>query len=68
MPKIGTVTLNGATAVIEATTTVTAAGHSFLTVQAPGATLVGVGCVSARTPARPTASRSSPVTPRPWPG
>jgi hypothetical protein len=50
MPKIGTVTLNGATAVIEATTTVTAAGHSFLTVQAPGATLVGVGCVSARTP------------------
>ncbi|MFD3492424.1 hypothetical protein ACFWWB_17945 [Streptomyces sp. NPDC058690] len=40
MPRIGTVTLNHATVVIEATTTVTAAGRSFLTVQAPGARLI----------------------------
>ncbi|MFD7755523.1 hypothetical protein [Streptomyces sp. NPDC059757] len=60
MPRIGTVTLNHATVVIEATTTVTAAGRSFLTVQAPGATLVGVGRVSAGIPVEGVACDTSP--------
>ena len=66
--KMGTLTLNGATAVQVATTAVTATSRIFLTVQAPGGTPAGVAYVSGRTAGSPSASRESPVTPRPWRG
>jgi hypothetical protein len=47
--KMGTVVLNGATAVTVATTAVTAASRIFLTVQAPGGTPTGVAYVAGRT-------------------
>ena len=47
--KMGTLTLNGTTAVTVATTAVTATSRIFLTVQAPGGTPAGVAYVSART-------------------
>ncbi|MEU6348934.1 glycosyl hydrolase family 28-related protein [Streptomyces sp. NPDC047072] len=50
--KMGTLTLNGATAVEVATTAVTATSRVFLTVQAPGGTPAGVAYVSGRTAGR----------------
>lgn len=47
--KMGTLTLNGATAVTVATTAATATSRIFLTVQAPGGTPAGVAYVSGRT-------------------
>ena len=47
--KMGTLTLNGATAVTVATTAVTASSRIFLTVQAPGGTPAGVAYVAGRT-------------------
>ncbi|CAM5468406.1 glycosyl hydrolase family 28-related protein [Streptomyces canus] len=47
--KMGTLTLNGATAVEVATTAVTATSRVFLTVQAPGGAPAGVAYVSGRT-------------------
>ncbi|GAA5200200.1 hypothetical protein GCM10023322_77540 [Rugosimonospora acidiphila] len=47
--KMGTLTLNGTTAVTVATTAVTASSRIFLTVQTPGGTPAGVAYVSART-------------------
>ncbi|WP_369030569.1 glycosyl hydrolase family 28-related protein [Streptomyces adonidis] len=47
--KMGTLILNGATAVTVATTAVTATSRIFLTVQAPGGNPAGIAYVSART-------------------
>jgi hypothetical protein len=47
--KMGTLTLNGTTAVTVATTAVTANSRIFLTVQAPGGTPGGIAYVSGRT-------------------
>ncbi|XUL88590.1 glycosyl hydrolase family 28-related protein [Streptomyces galilaeus] len=47
--KMGTLTLNGATAVTVATTAVTTTSRVFLTVQTPGGTPAGIAYVSART-------------------
>jgi pectate lyase-like protein len=47
--KMGTLTLDGATAVTVATTAVTANSRIFLTVQAPGGTAAGIAYVTART-------------------
>jgi hypothetical protein len=47
--KMGTLTLNGATAVTVPTTAVTASSRIFLTIQAPGGTPAGVAYVSGRT-------------------
>jgi hypothetical protein len=47
--KMGTLTLNGATAVPVPTTAVTATSRIFLTIQAPGGTPAGIAYVSART-------------------
>ncbi|MFC8514236.1 glycosyl hydrolase family 28-related protein [Streptomyces sp. NPDC057257] len=47
--KMGTLTLNGASAVLVATTAVTATSRIFLTVQAPGGTPAGVAYVAGRT-------------------
>ncbi|MFI1466207.1 hypothetical protein [Streptomyces wuyuanensis] len=65
MSKTGNVALNGATAVTDAATAVTAAGRGLPTVRASGAAPVGVGCASARTPGTPfegVARDSSPGT------
>lgn len=49
--RMGTLTLNGATPVVVANTSVTADTRIFLTAQAPGGTPSGIYYVSARTPA-----------------
>ncbi|MFI9803821.1 glycosyl hydrolase family 28-related protein [Streptomyces sp. NPDC052301] len=48
--KMGTLTLNGATAVKVTTTAVTASSRIFLTIQSPGGTPSGVAYVASRTP------------------
>ncbi|CAM5698046.1 glycosyl hydrolase family 28-related protein [Streptomyces aurantiogriseus] len=48
--KMGTLTLNGTTAVTVPTTAVTTTSRIFLTIQSPGGTPAGIAYVSARTP------------------